>query len=280
MDPGTPANELTALLVLIGAGIMGAALRHAPFLTQHAGEHGRRWRILFALVGLFILGFLFISILIAMSPSRVGVLETFVAAMLLAGGFFVHEVIKLSATTSEHLMETAQQQRNDALHDPLTRLPNRLLFNERLAHNLQMARRTGLSLCVLVMDLDGFKGVNDELGHEAGDEVLIELAPRLRRSIRESDLVSRIGGDEFAAVLVNCEVDEAAAVAAKIADAIGQPIHVKGKSLSVGISIGIASFPLHGTDHPTLLRHADRAMYRAKRAGEPVVYTPLEAERA
>jgi len=270
---------LSILMTLVGAGLLTAALHHASFLYEHAGPHQSRWRTLFVLLVLFIVGYLGFCALLLLQEEAPGLESLIVASVFLGGGVFALGAVNLSTLSTQHLLALAAAQREDALHDPLTHLPNRLLFTERLSQNLQLARRSLESVCVLVMDLDGFKAINDRFGHEAGDEALVALAPRIKQSIRDSDLVCRMGGDEFAVVLVSCGVEEAEIVAAKITEAVAQPIFVKGHPLSVGISIGIAAFPQHGVETAILIRHADRAMYRAKRAGEPVVYTEKE-ERA
>ena len=156
-----------------------------------------------------------------------------------------------------------------ARHDPLTQLPNRSLFTEHLRHNLARAHRRGLQTALLFIDLDGFKSINDAHGHETGDRLLRAVAQRLTGITRDEDLIARIGGDEFTLVLAN-EPDireRAAAVAAKIIEALGQPFPVDGIELSIGASIGISLYPLDARDDESLLRHADHAMYRAKQQG-------------
>ncbi len=165
---------------------------------------------------------------------------------------------------------------DEATTDPLTGLPNRRLFNDRIAQALATARREGQPLAVMLIDLDRFKEVNDALGHHFGDVLLQEVSRRLRRVLRESDTVARLGGDEFALLLPR--VPDAATsveVAEKIRRAIGAPLALKAQlSLEVEASVGIALFPEHGTEAPELLRRADVAMYVAKatRHGQ-VVYS-------
>ena len=152
-----------------------------------------------------------------------------------------------------------------AAHDPLTGLPNRALFRDRLEHALRAARRRRGRLSVLLLDLDRFKPVNDELGHHAGDALLQQLAIRMRACFREADTVARMGGDEFAVVLAEEDVEGAVAAARKLIEAVAAPFVVDGVSLSIGISVGIAAYPEDGTTGERLLRHADAAMYAAKR---------------
>jgi len=155
-----------------------------------------------------------------------------------------------------------------ALRDPLTELPNRALFFDRLRQALVGARRHGSSFAVLVSDLDGFKHVNDRYGHETGDALLQVAAKRLRAATREGDTVARVGGDEFSALLARASTPEdAAIVARRMVQALEQPIVIAGQPCQVGISIGIALYPAGGKDMDVLMAHADGAMYAAKRAG-------------
>ncbi len=156
-----------------------------------------------------------------------------------------------------------------ATHDPLTGLPNRRLLVERLSGALRrLGRRPGTAIALLFLDLDGFKQVNDEIGHDAGDELLKIVARRLVEAIREDDTVARFGGDEFVVILEGV-VDrrDAATVAAKIIEAVGAPAHLTNGDATVGVSIGIATCVNHRYDPDVLLRDADMAMYRAKKSG-------------
>ncbi|MGZ5301162.1 MAG: putative bifunctional diguanylate cyclase/phosphodiesterase [Actinomycetota bacterium] len=165
-----------------------------------------------------------------------------------------------------------------AYHDKLTGLPNRVLFDELLELSLARARRHGLGVSVISLDIDNFKLVNDSLGHEAGDELIVLLSERLREATRETDLVARPGGDEFLMLLADLEPtsilpggDPAALVAESVASRIHaslqQPFEVAGTELYVTASLGISLFPNHGDDAETLLKHADNAMFRSKQAG-------------
>ena len=155
-----------------------------------------------------------------------------------------------------------------AYHDVLTHLPNRKLFTDRLTHSLSRARRSSKSLAVMFVDLDHFKSINDTLGHEAGDELLLEMAHRLRANVRDDDTVARLGGDEFTIILAELRhPEDAVSVAEKLIKAVEQPLTIAGTSIEVSASIGIALFPDDGSDAESLLRNADSAMYRAKEAG-------------
>jgi diguanylate cyclase (GGDEF)-like protein len=155
-----------------------------------------------------------------------------------------------------------------ALHDPLTGLPNRILFAELTQAAVAQARRENGRLALLFLDLDRFKGVNDALGHAAGDELLIALAQRLKQAVRESDVVCRHSGDEFTLLLRDAHSwDEVAATADRLLKAIEEPLALRGHDFGVSASIGIALFPDDAADHDELVRHADAAMYAAKRMG-------------
>jgi diguanylate cyclase (GGDEF)-like protein/PAS domain S-box-containing protein len=157
--------------------------------------------------------------------------------------------------------------REQALHDPLTRLPNRALLLDRLTSAIAVAQRLDTPLSLLMLDLNGFKAVNDRWGHHAGDMVLVEIAARLNGTLRESDTAARLGGDEFVLLLPATPVLGAIEASRALVDFIVAPIAVEGKPLSVGASIGIAVFPNHGRDADLLLAAADSAMYSAKRSG-------------
>lgn len=152
--------------------------------------------------------------------------------------------------------------------DPLTGLVNRPLFGDRLAHALARARRRSERAALLFIDLDGFKAINDTLGHAAGDEALRLVAQRFRAAVRESETLARIGGDEFT-VLVEALPDAAAAAktAERIIRALDAPLSVADNPMRVTASIGVALFPQHAADAEALLRHADVAMFWAKKAG-------------
>lgn len=155
---------------------------------------------------------------------------------------------------------------HQALHDGLTGLPNRLLLHDRLQQAILVAQREARPLALLVMDLDRFKEVNDNFGHQYGDALLQEVARRLRSRLRESDTVARLGGDEFGIVLPGVkDQTDAGMAAAKLLQALAQPYALEHQALDIAASIGISLYPEHGSDAVTLLRRADVAMYVAKR---------------
>ena len=155
-----------------------------------------------------------------------------------------------------------------AQHDALTNLPNRLLIRDRMEQAIGRARRDDEQVALLFLDLDNFKTINDSLGHAAGDELLQEVARRLKDTVRDIDTVSRQGGDEFLMVLADvADLAAVSSVAALVQQKLAQPFALKGMQIVTSISIGISLFPGDGDDFDTLLKHADMAMYQAKSAG-------------
>ena len=162
-----------------------------------------------------------------------------------------------------------------AMHDPLTELPNRTLLVERLKQNIYLAKRKEKHVAFLMLDLNNFKVVNDTLGHPQGDRLLLDVASRLPTALRQSDTVGRLGGDEFGIVLPETDAEQAIEVAKKILDSLQPSFELDGQVLSIGASIGIALFPEHGDDEASLIRYADIAMYEAKSSkGGPCLYDP------
>jgi diguanylate cyclase (GGDEF)-like protein len=183
------------------------------------------------------------------------------------------EAAELAANEIEHL----------AYHDALTGLPNRPLFIDRLIVALAQAHRSNHRLAVFFLDLDRFKDINDSLGHSVGDQLLKEVAARIRRCVRESDTVARFGGDEFTLLIPRFEnVEEAAKVAQKVIETLRIPFEIQERELFVTTSVGISLYPNDGLDAETLVRNADTAMYRAKESGRDnyQLYAPAMNARA
>jgi diguanylate cyclase (GGDEF)-like protein len=164
-----------------------------------------------------------------------------------------------------------------ALHDPLTGLPNRILFGDRLTVALSQARRHQKKLATVFMDLDHFKVINDSMGHEIGDQLLRAVASRLLALVREEDTLARFGGDEFVLLVTGiAAAADAATISQKILDAIRAPFSLQGREISITASVGASVFPRDGADADVLIRNADRAMYRAKKRGRNAyqLFTP------
>jgi diguanylate cyclase (GGDEF)-like protein len=182
---------------------------------------------------------------------------------------------------TEHKLAEERMQRI-AHHDSLTGLPNRLLFNDRLAQSIRLARRDSRKFALLFLDLDRFKQVNDEFGHDAGDELLQQVAATIRRELRDSDTVARVGGDEFTVILPDvARPEDAEIVVRKIVAALSAPIRLerKGRSVEIGTSIGVALYPADADDADTLVSAADAAMYEAKQAGRDYVFCAAREPR-
>jgi diguanylate cyclase len=181
---------------------------------------------------------------------------------------FAAAAVGLSALGVFLLLVVGYQRRlvRQALHDPLTGLPNRELLADRVGQAIRTADRDLRPAALLLLDLDRFKDVNDTLGHHHGDQLLIQVSQRLGRALRGADTVARLGGDEFAVLLPGATADGAGAVADKLRTALQQPLSIGGVALDLDASIGVAVYPEHGSDAAELLQHADVAMYVAKQA--------------
>jgi diguanylate cyclase (GGDEF)-like protein/PAS domain S-box-containing protein len=178
-----------------------------------------------------------------------------------------HLVMIVEDITERKALEAALVHRS--LHDALTGLPNRLLFQDRLWHALERGRRENTPTCVLIADLDGFKAINDRLGHPMGDLVLVTFAERLRSVLRASDTAARLGGDEFSIVCENTDLADAEVLADRLRAAVTDPLRIDGEVISIGLSIGIASVPGGETPeavYERVVREADDAMYADKAA--------------
>jgi diguanylate cyclase (GGDEF)-like protein len=171
------------------------------------------------------------------------------------------------ASLARQLHDALARMRAMATHDTLTSLPNRHSFYEQLQQAIKFAERNSISFAVIFIDLDGFKPINDSLGHAAGDEVLKSVARRLKQTVRQGDVVARIGGDEFVIMLSGIDMTSLLSVVRKIIDTIAAPYTVIGKSVTLTSSAGIATYPDSGRTVDELVAHADAAMYRSKRAG-------------
>ena len=179
------------------------------------------------------------------------------------------ETLEQVVTARTQGLETANKQlRHLATHDALTGLPNRVLMDDRIGQCIALADRQGQTFAVIVLDLDRFKVVNDSFGHRVGDELLREVAQRLKSVVREIDTVARLGGDEFVLIITQSpERDEIQAVASRIIEVMQAPVRIAGVEIHTSPSIGIAVYPHDASTTETLLAHADAAMYYAKQQG-------------
>src|SRR3984885_10488562 len=168
----------------------------------------------------------------------------------------------------EALEQAQARLQHFATHDALTDLPNRLLLADRVEQAIALADRNSTRFALLLIDLDHFKAVNDSLGHAAGDELLAEVARRLTATVRKSDTLARFGGDEFVLIVNDvAAADEIEGLIGKVCECLTRPIELSDLEVHVSLSVGVSIYPNDGADRETLLKHADVAMYQAKRAG-------------
>ncbi len=262
-------------MVLVGIVLLALSLNPTRKICRRKHRLYTSWKFLGVLIFFFIIGYILFLNMVLTAPAST--LELIVATILFGGSIFVVMVVRLSLASirlSEHF---ASLERHRALHDELTELPNRVLAEEQLDHGLQISKRQRKPLAFLLMDLVRFKEINDSLGHFYGDYLLQEVAHRMQEVVRESDTLARFGGDEFALVLPNTSLEQAVMISMKVAGALDQPFMIEGHSIKVGVSIGIAMCPDHGTDSETLVQRADVAMYEAKR--NDVIYAVFNLEQ-
>jgi diguanylate cyclase (GGDEF)-like protein len=253
---------------LLDAGWPGAMVLLALAAWQPDGERDtprrlRGWVAMAAPAGFTLLA---VGLLIYGNARPIGALAVVLATIALLIG-------AVRTALSFRAIQELALRRRQAVTDELTGMPNRRALYERLDRTVAAHADGRLSL--LLIDLDGFKEVNDSLGHSAGDLLLREIGPRLRDALRDEDLLARLGGDEFGVLLEDAGVDNAVAVASRVRRALERPLEVEGLELMVDASIGVATYPQHGTDADALMQHADVAMYHAKAARTGCeVYTP------
>lgn len=186
-----------------------------------------------------------------------------IRGMPLPDGGFV--TIYIDTTERKHAEDRIRLM---ALHDPLTHLPNRLNFNEQVEQAIERGTAHGQHFALLFIDLDGFKKVNDSLGHDAGDALLVCVAAQLKAAVRETDVVARLGGDEFVVLLHDTAATAIVTdIAADIVGRLAAPFHLNVGMAEIGASVGVALYPEHGVCRESLLKKADEAMYAAKAAG-------------
>jgi diguanylate cyclase (GGDEF)-like protein len=223
------------------------------------------------LFGEFVLSYMglaLFSVLVATTFQEIGILSIFVFIAPLA---FARQMFTRTHSLQEATNELAVKQAENeyqALHDSLTGLPNRMLFQQRLAEAIDAARERDGRIAVMLMDLDHFKEINDTLGHHFGDQLLKEIGPRLSTVLREIDIMARLGGDEFGVLLPDLPDDDVAfSIADRLLEELAVPVSVEGLALDVSGSIGIAVYPTQSQNAESLLRRADVAMYAAKEGG-------------
>ncbi|MGZ4132136.1 MAG: putative bifunctional diguanylate cyclase/phosphodiesterase [Actinomycetota bacterium] len=260
---------IVAAFVGYAVNIMLVAI-HGYFETKRSPVDFIR-QIHVGVFGEFVLSYMglaLFSVMVATSFQTLGVFSIFVFLAPLA---FARQMFQRTHSLQQATDELAVRQAENeyqALHDSLTGLPNRMLFQLRLVEAIERARESDGSLAVMLMDLDHFKEINDTLGHHFGDLLLQEIGPRLSTVLRDDDLMARLGGDEFGIVLPDLPDEEVAVrVVERLLEELEKPVSVEGLALDVSGSVGIAVFPRQANDAETLLRRADVAMYAAKENG-------------
>ena len=245
-------------------GKAGSASEHALHATEYMVVAGHNWTLSLSTEQEFeTLYGRNAAFVIAVSGIVLSMTLALLVWLILTGRT---RALRLAAEMTEELRHMAQ-------HDPLTKLPNRALFSDRLNHELARAKRHDGRFALIFLDLDHFKRINDNFGHAVGDHLLLQMAQRLQAAIRASDTVGRIGGDEF--VILMAELTEKSAavdLAEKIRNAVRHPFSLDGIELTVSCSLGVAVYPDDGGDEITLTKRADEAMYRAKDAGRDSVH--------
>jgi diguanylate cyclase (GGDEF)-like protein len=276
LNPGISRARRAVALVsdISGCGIVMSLLGHAGlvflwtqvWVTVGFGlRYGRRY-----LYAAMILGIVAYVLMVTNTPywrDDPCLIVGYAGCLIILPLFFASLLKKLNATNAE-LAKLTEQFRKQATHDSLTGLPNRQLFLEELQHELAQAQRHNEQLVVFFIDLDGFKKINDDFGHQSGDELLKTIGKRLKAHVRKSDLVARLAGDEFVILMSGLDGDTAIRVAQKLIQDVSTPVAINGQRMEVTASIGIAIYPTAGNSSDEILAKADAAMYRSKQAGK------------
>lgn len=187
---------------------------------------------------------------------------------LVALPLYFSSLLKQLEKQHDELKKLYEQMAKHATHDSLTNLPNRKHFHDQLAKTIASAKQEKRIFTVLYLDLDGFKAINDDLGHAIGDQLIENTARRLEHCVRKGDMVARVGGDEFIVLLQDVASLDVSKIAEKIIEYLSRPLTLADRSLSVTTSIGVATYPHDGADVNALIHSADSAMYEAKRSGK------------
>jgi len=228
-----------------------------------------------------VLSSLFVNIFFLLSAASIGFISKIIRDKHVKENFLLQQSLK--EAVKEKTIE-AEDNAYIANHDSLTKLPNRRYITELLEESLQLAKEREKVLAILFLDLNGFKQVNDVYGHAVGDTVLIIVARRLELAVRQGDNISRLGGDEYLVSLMmeRENINDIEKMAVKFTEVISRPMNIDGLRIKVGVSIGIAAYPMHGNKVSVLLDIADKKMYKVKQGKESTYldndHTASEAE--
>ncbi|MBZ0092021.1 MAG: EAL domain-containing protein [Sulfuricellaceae bacterium] len=254
--------KLLSLLFVLGGSLCLVLSLRPTKLMRNENQKITSWNILFLLILFFVVGYLAFAVLVLLVP--VNYPEFMVSLVFLGGGIFVLMTMKMSSFTLKEIKEIAAVERHRACHDDLTGLPNRRLFRDRLGQIISKARSDSTPIAVLLIELNRISEVNVTLGHRCGDQILKQAAERLQGLIGAEDILSRQGSDEFVVAFPGTDTDGAFEKSRSIVQAMEDHFPVEGHSLDIGISIGIALYPLHGKNSHVLLQRADTAVAGAK----------------
>jgi diguanylate cyclase (GGDEF)-like protein len=200
-------------------------------------------------------------------------LSVIIVVMLIIGGYLREhkraiDLVKDLEQKNKELIDAKNRAEYEASHDALTRITNRKFFLERLNQIQSLSEREETCFTLMFLDLDGFKNVNDSLGHNIGDKLLVELCKRVKKTIRDSDTFSRMGGDEFAIILEKCSNKQIEQIANRIVKAIAKPFKFENNTANISVSVGISRFSTSNKNVSELLKQADSAMYEVKKEGK------------
>ncbi|MCP4407780.1 MAG: EAL domain-containing protein [Gammaproteobacteria bacterium] len=275
----SPLYMMTLLFVLLGIIVLVFSLYLNRQIYNYARDHLRSWWILPVFNIFFLAGF--IAIAKSLAEDTATYRNLLVAVVLFSGSCFVWIVTRLDRSVIAELTRTVALERHRAIHDELTRLPNRTFLTRYLDKSiLRLAPKECHQLAVLMIDLDRFKEINDTMGHSYGDILLQEIALRLHRAIRKTDMLARLGGDEFGVLLdLQGDHDHLRTIAGHIVESLTEPFAVDGRPADVGMSIGVAWYPDDGFISSDLLNHARIAMHEARNTGEDMVMYDRSLER-
>ena len=249
------------LFIYIGAFLLAASLFPTRALCNQKHHATKAWRFLGLMIILFF--FCYAAFGVIVLRGEPDSMSLFISSVLLGGGIFVFSVVKLTLTTINRLTTMAEEERHRSLHDDLTNLPNRDFLNNKIDLAIARAKQINEPFALLLIDLKQFKEINTTLGYFYGDFLIQQIALRLGETIRNSDTLTRFGGDKFAVLMPDTDEKHAIAVSQKLTTAMKSPFKVEANRLTVETCIGIVVFPEHGDQTELLLQNADIAMYEA-----------------
>ena len=245
---------LAIVLVVFGFICLSIAFYSAQRISKVIQPNKKSWKLLCFLISFFIVGYIFFGYLQLSSPTTLS--DLFIAAVFCGGGLFVLMIVRMSKFNIEDLSRVAALERHRALYDDITNLPNRNLLCEFIDNATMQADKNGQSIVVALVDMVAFRNINNTLGHYYGDYLLQLMVPRLKKCIKDGDMLARLGGDEFVLVLNDMTVEDAHKVAKSVLAQLEKPFSIEGQELKVDVIVGIAVYPEHGIESESLLQHA------------------------